>query len=206
MSKRRPYIGPSEAQANAEALMRRSAPYTKAADASVRIAWDWRKRQPKDLREAVRMVQAAYASEVPTKLHEAAIGEGGTPKMTARAEGYIFGNPKSDNAARNPETGERDPIGEYHAPFRARLAELMGSHAQHPKGYDCQDRAHRQGVIVQHVAIGGQDPFDAAVAEGVPSWCAGIVAKDALFFFLHSMSDLRLHLSGNEPGEAVTAA
>jgi hypothetical protein len=197
MSKRRPYIGPSEAQANADALYRRSAPFTEAASASVRVAWDWRQRQPRDLREAVRMARAAYADEVPPKLHETAIGPDGTPRMTARAEGYIFGSGTSDDAPRNPETDERDPIGYYHAPFRARLAELSCGSEQERK----------RAAIVSHVTIGSMEAVQAAIAEDVPSWCAKLVAQDALFFFLHSMSDLKLHLPRQEPLEGtVTAA
>lgn len=204
MTKR--YRDLSDSQANAEALYRRDHTWTEPSQESFRVNWDWRKRQPKDLREAVRIVRAAYASEVPTKLHDGpdAIGEGGTPRMTARAEGYIFGSGMADDAPRDAETGQRDPIGYYHAPFRARLAELLGNHAKHPDDFDCQDRAHRQGAIVQHIAF-GTEPVEAAMAEGVPLWCALHEAKEAVFFFIHSMSDLRLHLS--EPlAESVTAA
>ena len=197
MSKGRAYIGPSEAQSNAEALMRRSAPYTAAAEASVKVAWDWRQRQPKSLREAVNMARQLHAAEVPSKLHEGpdSIGPDGTPRMTARAEGYIFGSGTSDDAARNPETGERDPVGYYHAPFRARLAEM-----------GCGDeQSRKRAAIVQHVTIGAQGPVEAAVSEGVPSWCAKLVAEDALRAFLHSMSDMRFHLPAVQQ-EAVTAA
>jgi len=188
---KRPYIGPSDAQANAEALARRSAPYTAASDTSVRIAWDWRNRQPRDLREAVRMCRAAYADEVPTKLHETAIGEGGTPRMTARAEGYIFGSESSDDAPRNPESGERDPIGYYHTPFRATLAQMPDRH---------------RAAIVSHVTIGSQGPQEAAIAEGVPAWCAKEVAENALRSFLHAMSDVRIHVGARSEEVAVTAA
>jgi hypothetical protein len=197
MSKRRPYIGNSEAQANAEALMRRSAPFTAAADASVRVAWDWRKRQPRDLREAVDMARQLHAAEVPSKLHEGpdSIGPDGTPKMTARAEGYIFGSGTSDDAPRNPETNERDPVGYYHAPFRARLAEMSAG----------MEVDRKRAAIVQHVTIGARSPVEAAIAEGVPSWCARLVAEDALRAFLHSMSDMKFHLPAMQ-SEAVTAA
>lgn len=199
MSKR-PYIGPSDSQANAEALYRRDHSWSAPAAESVRVAWDWRKRQPRSLRDAVQMVRRLYADEVPPKLHEGpdSIGPDGTPRMTARAEGYIFGNARSDDAARwvDEETGEqqRDPVGYYHAPFRARLAE-MGSGSE-------LDR--KRAAIVQHVALGQQAPVEAAIAEGVPPWCARLVAEDALRAFLHSMSDMKLHLP--PLAESVTAA
>jgi hypothetical protein len=139
------------------------------------------------------MVRAAYSSEVPSKLHDGpdVIGPDGTPRMTARAEGYIFGNGRADDA----ENG--DMIGYYHAPFRARLAEMSSG----------DERERKRAAIVSHVSIGSQPPVEAAISEGVPAWCAKLVAEDALRFFLHSMSDLRLHLPSTEPlAEGVTAA
>jgi hypothetical protein len=69
------------------------------------------------------------------------------------------------------------------------------------------EQERKRAAIVSHVTIGSQEPAQAAIQEGVPSWCARLVAQDALFFFLHSMSDLRLHLPRQEPLEGtVTAA
>lgn len=185
MSKRRPYRGLSDAQANAEALARRGAPFSAPSEASFRVAWDYRQREPADLREAVRAVRAAYADEVPTKLHEGcdSIGEGGTPKMTPRAEGYLFGSPGSDDAARNPETGERDAVGYFHSPFRARLDEMTRG----------DEASRKRAAIVAHITIGSQGPVTAAIAEGVPSWCAKLVAEDAIRAFLRRLTDIRIH-------------
>ena len=126
VSKRRPYIGPSDAQANAEALARRGSPYGTASEGSIRVAWDFRNREPRDLREAVRLCRRAYADEIPVKLHDGpdAIGEGGTPRFSSRAEGYLFGSPGADDAGRNAETGERDLVGYFHSPFRAALERM----------------------------------------------------------------------------------
>lgn len=200
MTKRhRSYVGISDSQANADALYRRDHTFTEPSADSFRVAWDWRKRQPKELREAVRMVRAAYSADVPTKLHDGpdAIGVDGTPRMTARAEGYIFGSGEADDAPRDAETGQRDPIGYYRNPFRARLSAMeRGS-----------ERERFQAHIVAHVAIGGMTPQEAAIAMGIPSCVARDVAEPALFFFLHSMSDLRVHLPQQEPlAESVTAA
>lgn len=198
MTKRyRAYIGPSESQskANAEALVRRGAPYTAASDASVRIAWDWRQREPKDLREAVRLVRKAYADEVPDKLHDGpdAIGEGGTPRMTARAEGYIFGSATASDA--RPLDDEL--VSYYHTPFRAALCRLQ--HGSAPE--------QRRGRIVSHVTIGQMGPVEAAIAEKAHPFDAKLVAFDALRSFLHGMTDMRLHLPTEDHlAESVTAA
>lgn len=196
MTKR--YRGLSDSQANAEALARRSAPYSAAADMSARIAWDFRNREPRDLREAVHLVRKAYADEVPDKLHEGydSIGEGGTPKMTAKAEGYIFGSGDSDDAGRDAETGQRDLVGYYHTPFRAALCRM-----QH--GADAE--RHR-AAIVSHVTIGQQGPQEAAIAEGVPVWCAKLVAEDALRMFLRGLSDMKIHVPRPDLGQEATTA
>lgn len=198
---RRPYIGPSEAQsrANAEALARRGSPHVGSYELSVRVAWDYRKRAPRDLREAERAVIRAYADETPTRLHEGpdAIGPDGTPKMTQRAEGYIFGNERSDDAGRDPETGERDLIGYYHAPFRARLAAMEQG-----------DEARRKhAAIVRDVVFGQRSGTEAAMGEGVPSWCAGLVAEHALRSFLQGLSDISVHPPDRVMlSEGITAA
>jgi hypothetical protein len=182
------YRGPSEAQINADALARRDAPYTEASGVSFRVAWDWHNREPENLRDAVRMVRKAYADEVPTRLHEGpdSIGDDGTPKMDARAVGYIFGSEQSSDATRDPETGKpADLISYYHAPFRAALEQLQKRGGEGER--------HR-GNIVAHVTIGSQGPVDAAIAEGVPSWCAKQVAEDAIRGFLRTLTDIKVHL------------
>lgn len=184
---RRPYIGPSEAQSNAEALARRSSPYTLPHETSVRLAWGGT-RDPDNLREAVRRVRRMYADEVPDRLHEAALGDDGTPRMTARAVGYIMGDHRGDDAGTDPETGQRDLLGYYHAPFRAALANLEhGSESE-----------RKRAAIVSHITIGSQGPREAAIAEGVPSWCAKDVAELVLRGFLRSVSDVRVHAPQGE--------
>lgn len=180
------YKGPSEAQANAEALARRDTPYTAASGQSFRTKWDWRQREPETLREAVRAIRQAYADEVPPKLHEGydSIGEGGTPKMTARAEGYLFGSPTSDDASRDAETGERDAVGYYHSPFRARLADMSRGN----------ETDRKVAAIVAHIAIGGQGVKQAAITEGVPSWLATEGTLLVLLGgFLRGLSALTIH-------------
>lgn len=189
-------------QANAEALARRSAPHTEASGESFRVRWDWHRREPADLREAVRLARRAYADEVPDKLHNGrnsgtpALAEDGSPRMTAKAEGYIFGPPGADDAARDPETGQRDLVGYHYTPFRATLERM--EHGDEP--------SRKRAAIVTHVTMGSQGPMQAAIAEGVPSWCAKVVAEDALRSFLRSMTDLRLHLPPEGAIAEATAA
>lgn len=178
----RSHRGPSESQANADALARRDAPYSAASEASFRVAFDVRYRQPRDINDAVERVLRAYADDVPTKLHEGpdSIGEGGTPKMTERAEGYLFGSAESDDAKRDPD-GLKDAISYYRSPFRACLAVMRSGN----------ERSRKQAEIVAHVAIGSQRPSAAAVSVGVPYWCAMDVAEQALRAFMHNLSDVK---------------
>lgn len=198
---RRPYMGISEAQAaaNADAIRWRDAPYSTEHSISASVANDYRRREPRDVREAVHAVRRAYADEVPTKIHEGpdSIGEGGTPKMTARAEGYMFGRPDGDDAGRNVETNQRDGLGFYHAPFRAALSSM----ARSPR------ESHRHhAAIVTNVVFGQMEGAEAAIAEGVPSWCAGFVALLALRSFISNMSNVVVHPSNTPLAESVTAA
>jgi hypothetical protein len=171
----------SDPQANAEALARRSTPYSEAHRLSVSVAYDWTKRQPSDLREAVRMARQAYADEVPGRMTEGpgAIGDDGAPRFAPETTSYIFGNARQTDAGRDPEPGF---ISYYLAPFRATLDRMA-----------CGDEtSKKRAAIVGHVTIGSQGPQQAAIAEGVPAWCAKLVAFDALTSFLRSLSDVRV--------------
>ena len=182
----KPYIGISESQsaANADALARRERTYTTPHETTVRLRWGGY-REPRDLHEAVDLVRRAHADEVPDKLHDGpdAIGDDGTPRMTSRAMGYIFGDPRADDAAWDPETGQRDLSGWHFTPFRAELARLEHG----------AESERKRAAIVSHVSIGSMGAQRAAVEEGVPHWCAKIVALDVLCSFLRGMSDLSIH-------------
>ena len=180
--RRKPYFGPSDSQANAEALRWRDAPFTAASDVSFRVKWDYHRREPRDLREAVSMARRAYADEVPSELHEKGedgIGPDGTPKWTAKANGYIFGD--TDGSDRKDAS---EMVSYYHAPFRAKLAEMEAG----------DEASRKRAAIVSHVTIGSQGPQEAAIKESVPSWCAKLVAEDALRAFLRGMTDMKLHV------------
>lgn len=175
-------IHKSEAQSNAEALARRSAPFAPENRTSAGMAYDFRRRQPRDLREAVRLVRKAYQDEVPTKLHEGdALADDGTPAMTSRAEAYIFGSPTWTDAGH----GEKPLVAFYLTPFRATLGGMLRATAE---------SSRKRGAIVQHVAF-GMEPEQAAAEEGVPSWCTRLVAYDALATFLRQLTDVRIDVA-----------
>lgn len=182
----RSHRGKSDSQANAEALARRGAPYGLEHDRSIAASWQVGRRGPRDLRDAERRVRRAYEDEVPAKLHDglAALADDGTPRMTARAVGYIFGSPDSSDVRYDPETGRpADLISFYHSPFRAALARLeMGS-----------DTERRRARIVQHVTIGQMRAPEAARAEGAHPMDAKLVAWDALAAFLRTLTDIKVH-------------
>jgi hypothetical protein len=147
------------------------------------------------------MVRRAYADEVPSKLHEGRNGgtpmlaADGSPRFASKAEGYIFGSASSSDARRDPETGQWDALSYFHSPFRAALDNLArGDEA-------CQKR----GLIVQHVTMGGQGPAEAAIKEGVPPWCAKLVAESVLFAFLRNLTDVKLNM-GRAVAQDTTAA
>lgn len=191
------YRGISDAQANAEALERRSAPYSQASGHSFTVRWDWHRREPRDLRDAVRMVRTAHADEIPERLHEQAIGEDGTPRMTTKAEGYIFGSAGGSDVRRNAETGKPDEfLSYYHAPFKATLERFLHG----------DERSRRLGRIVSHITVGQQPPVAAALAEKAHPLDAKLVAEDALRVFLRNLSDLKLHIEREHLSEEVEVA
>lgn len=182
--KRRPYIGPSESQT--EALYRRDHSFSEASGQSFTVKWNFHNRLPTSLSEAVDMVRQAYADEVPVRLHEAAIGEGGTPRMTHRMESWLDDDPRAGHERRDPETCERPALDEYKTPFRACLASYEPNRAR----------------VIEHVAIGSMGPVQAAISEGVPRWCARLVAQDTLFGFLRNLSDVKVDLAKREASAA----
>jgi hypothetical protein len=154
---------------------------------SFRVRWDYHRREPRDLRDAVRMTRRAYGDEVPVSLHEGNnnIGMDGTPRMNSGAEGYIFGDRMGSAQA-------DEIVSYYYSPFRANLERMS-------RGDEAE---RRRAAIVSHVTIGSQGPLVAAVTEGVPSWCAKLVAFDALSAFLRSLTDLKVRRQGADSGVA----
>jgi hypothetical protein len=151
----------SEAQANADALARRSATYADQHAASWSVRFDRPTHEPKSLRGYVNELRDAYEAEVPSRMHRHDVDGGGTPAFTAALEAWLWGSPFTlDN-----ETGA------YRSPFRACLAGMQRS---------ADERTRKRSAIVAHITVGGSSATEAAIAEGVPSWCAEMVAYEAL--------------------------
>lgn len=171
----------SDAQANAEALARRSATY---ADEHA-VSWDVKfdRRPPDNLRELVHTLRRAYADEVPTRLHTADVDGGGTPAFAPEFARYLFG---SDFATDQADEGASEV---YLTPFRRCLAAMDAAG---------DEATRRRAYIVAHVTVGDSGPVEAAMIEGVPEWCAKLVAQDALSVFWRRLSDVRLDLRHTE--------
>lgn len=140
----------SDAQANAEALARRSTTYADEHAASWLVRFDRPTHEPTSLRGYVRELRDAYEAEVP-KVHQHAIDGGGTPAYTPRFEAWLDGQDDG--------------------PFRSCLRGMWRA-----KDIRTQHRAR----IVYRAIVGGWSAGEAAMSEGVPDWCADTVAFDAL--------------------------
>lgn len=167
-------------ESQSDALYRRDHTWSDAGRMSATIAWDWHKRQPRGLRDAADMIRRAYADEVPGRLHNRELADDGTPKMTPQAESYIFG---SDYAGETPPDvdGNTPVLDYYRTPFRAALSRLRGI-------------SRPRADLIEKVATGSHQPMQAAIEQGVPPWCAKLVAEDVLFAFMRSLSDLKISL------------
>jgi hypothetical protein len=140
----------SESQANALALDKRSRTYADEHAKSWEVRFDRPSHEPTSLRGYVRELRDAYEAEVP-RVHSHDIDAGGTPALTPRFEAWLD----------DQDSG----------PFRTMLRGME-------RGKD--ERTQRRARIVYHAIVGGFSAGEAAVAEGVPDWCADTVAYDAL--------------------------
>lgn len=103
------------------------------------------------------------------------VGDDGNPRFAPETDAYIFGRP---DALEHDEPGA---IIRYRLlPFRATLAIFTRG----------DEKMRHQAAIVRRVTAGEQGPMDAAMAEGVPSWCAKDVAEQTLRLFLTIMSEV----------------
>jgi hypothetical protein len=177
--RRRPYLGPSDAQANADALARRSATYADEHARSWEVRFDRPSHEPRDLRELVRCLRRAYADEVPGRLHTSQVDGGGTPAYAPEFARYLYG---SEFAT---DQGDGATTETYLTPFRRALASMDTSE---------DEGTRKRAWIVSHVVLGGAGPAESAILEGVPSWCAKDVAERALAVFWRRLSDVRLDL------------
>jgi hypothetical protein len=124
------------------------------------VRFDRRGNEPTGLGGYVKELRAAYADEMPERMHRHDVDGGGTPALSAEMSALLYGSPFAV-----------DDEAFYRYPFRACLHAMTRS-----DGEEMQHRAR----IAAHVAIGGISAVEAAIAEGVPAWCAKVVALDAL--------------------------
>lgn len=193
MSKR-PYVGPSEAQINAEALARRSATF---ADDHAK-SWETRfggRDRPMTTKALVASLASMLAEEVPTKLHEAPdhIGEGGVPVMTAAFQAYLDGNamatvnrdPKTDSQGR-----ELRPVivGEFVKPVQAAIEGMKR----------CEGRTAWWGRIAERVVMSSERPVLAALAEGSHQYEAIRTANEALSELYRRVTPDKMALARSE--------
>jgi hypothetical protein len=161
----------SEAQANAEALARRSSAFADANRRSIERKAD-RGTPPGSLRALVVELRKAYRDEVPGAIHKHDVDGGGTPAYSGEFAAYLYGSPWA--------TDKDDDT--YRTPFRAALA---GMHHSNPS----------MAAIVGHVTIGGEDPVDAVRRHhNLDSWMCRAIAERALLVFWQRCSDIRLDL------------
>lgn len=150
----------SDSQANAEALARRSSTYADEHASSWQVRFDRKANEPTGLGGYVKELRAAYADEMPERMHRHDVDGGGTPALSAEMSALLYGSPFA--------TDDEDF---YRYPFRACLQGMTRANS---------DEMHKRARIAAHVAIGGMSAVEAAITEGVPAWCAKIVATDAL--------------------------
>lgn len=141
----------SDSQANAEALARRTATYADEHAASWQVRFDRPTHEPKSLRGYVNELRDAYEAECPSRLHRHDVDGGGTPAFTVAFEAWLDGTDRG--------------------PFRDCIRGMARSG---------DERTRRRASIVGRLIIGGISAVDAATQDGVPSWCAEIVAYDAV--------------------------
>lgn len=172
-------IGKSDSQANAEALARRGTTYADEHAASWQVRFNRPSHETRSLRDLVRDLRRAYADEVPSRIHVHETDAGGDPAWSPEFTRYITAG---DGATDRRDAGTTEI---YVTPFRACLDTM--SRATDPS-------SQKRATLVQLCIVGDASPIEAAMAMGVPAWCAKVVAKDALEVFMRRLSDIRLDL------------
>lgn len=209
-SRREPgYRRMSDAELNARALSERGRTYSSEHAASMSIAWNRTSHRGKALRELVRIVRRAATDEVPLRLHERPehVDAGGAPEMTPAFIQYLDA-PAATTERAHSFTGEgracercevladfhEDPafLAEFRTPFRAALSHMA----------ELGDETSRKRAEIVNGIASGQGPAEAAMAAGISSWAAKIVAADALVVFCDRLSDLRLTVRSRQ-GESA---
>lgn len=154
----------SEAQANAEALARRSTTYADEHARSWSVAFA--RSEPTSLRDLVRDLRRAYADDMPGKMHVGHVDGGGTPAYAGEFASLIYGSPRAT------DHGDEGASPIYQTPCRAAIDKLAGTHE----------------AIVKAVVVAGLGPVEAAVAAGIPEDVAKLTTDGVLRRFWRMMS------------------
>lgn len=153
------------------------------------------------LRDLARLVERAALEDTPLRIHEGpdTLDREGVPAITSTFWQYLEAPRAIDDHAHRYEgegaACERCSIlrefhvnpallSEFRTPFRAALDDMrqLGDMT-----------SVKRASIVERIGL-GMGPVSAAIAEGVPGWCAKTVALDALRIFAERMTDLRLRV------------
>lgn len=114
----------SEAQANAEALARRSSVYADESAASVRVTSDRVRYRPQGKRALLRWAQRQAQMDGPLRLHGRGIADDGAPRMTGEAIRYLGMASDDEPTDWVSVACQRDEDGDYIAPVRCAIARI----------------------------------------------------------------------------------
>lgn len=133
----------SEAQANADALVRRTSTFATEHAVSWQVRMDRPSHEPTTLRGYVNELRDAYAAEVPARIHVHSLDGGGTPAFSRAMELFLFA----------PDDGT-DSEDNYRAPTRAALRAMRCS----------PDEATRMDEAIVRRVVCGMSVRDATLA------------------------------------------
>jgi hypothetical protein len=189
------YIGPSEAQGNAERLAHRSSTHADQHAASIEIKW---RRASSDMttRELVEYLVTEYADEVPSAIHEGPdhIDAGGVPAMRSNFLAYITSGdgavieslPRKD--AEGVEYDRPILVGELRKPLQNAVGGMLRGKGKHAWW----------GRIVGRILFGSEHPKLAAMAEGAHEYQADEAAWAALSECRRRLTPMRMDLVPRE--------
>jgi hypothetical protein len=175
--------GKSDSQANAEALARRTRTY---ADEHA-TSWQVRFGTPAhelSTRALLARLEENLAAETPVKLHEGPdhIDEGGVPAMTNAFLSHLDSRPNS--TVGKPDR-EAIITGTYRRPMAAAVESMTR----------CQGKVAWWGRIVVRVLYQGEQPVQAAIAEGSHQYEAARTANEALAEALRRWTPDKMNLA-----------
>lgn len=171
----------SDAQANAEAMIRRELPYSEPHEAS------WTARfggidRPMTTKVLIAELLRCLGEQTPDRLHEGPdhIDEGGVPAMTGAFLGYLASSDTSSNA-----------VDEYRKPLHAALRYMKANPGKH----------RWWARIAERIILASEPPVLAAMAEGSHEYEAARTANEALSELYRRITPEKMYL-----GKTTTAA